>query len=305
MLNDAEDSVTVSSDDFTVIVGKASGALEVFDLGSRELIAAAPRPQLLAGAPRQRHRLPPDLNDMPGPSRGVEDGGPRAVGDLRAGGEARAPGGPHRGRGDPARRGLDLRHDLHRLRQRRRGRRGALHAGRRAAGAAALRDADGGARGSGKHDLVRPGPPRDLLGPQDRRGRGPLLGQGRGPHPRLRPAPGERQPHRRPLGHVHRRRGHGSPRGGRPAPERHRLALHHGGPRGRHPHPRAAAARHDHREPRPRADGRRRRRRMGRPPAPRVHPGVEALRLPLPPPRAHEPGMGSPDEVARQRLPEL
>jgi beta-galactosidase len=84
LLNDAEDAATVSGDDFTVVVGKATGALESFELGSRELVAAPLVPNFW--------RVPLDndigfllLNDMPGRLGVWKTAGPgRSVTSVRA-----------------------------------------------------------------------------------------------------------------------------------------------------------------------------------------------------------------------------
>jgi len=109
-------------------------------------------------------------------------------------------------------------------------------------------------------------------------------------HDYVRP-PGERQPDRRALDRAHRRGRRGPPRGGPSPPERERLALHDAGSGERHAHERAATPRHDHAQPRLPADGRGRRRRLGRPPPRRVHARPQAVRVPLPPTRVR-PGHG-------------
>jgi len=83
-LNESEDAFTVSGEDFTVVVGKASGALEAFELGSRELVTGPLVPNFW--------RVPLDndigfllMNDMPGRLAVWKTAGPeRSVTSVRA-----------------------------------------------------------------------------------------------------------------------------------------------------------------------------------------------------------------------------
>ena len=104
-----------------------AGALESFRHEGRELVASPLAPNFW--------RVPLDndigfllLNDMPRRLAVWKTAGPRAASPVGEGRAALAPGGADHRRGDAARRRLLLRHDLDRLRQRRRGRRGPLHA---------------------------------------------------------------------------------------------------------------------------------------------------------------------------------
>jgi beta-galactosidase len=83
-LNESEDAFSVSGDFFTVVVGKTSGALEAFELGSRELVAGPLVPNFW--------RVPLDndigyllLNDMPRRLAVWKAAGPgRSVRSVRA-----------------------------------------------------------------------------------------------------------------------------------------------------------------------------------------------------------------------------
>ena len=91
---------------------------------------AAARPELLARAARQRHRLPA-VERHAEALRGVEGVRSRAQGHGRARRAARARSRARHRRGRAAGRRLGLRHHLHHLRQRRRDRRGPLHSRQR------------------------------------------------------------------------------------------------------------------------------------------------------------------------------
>ena len=167
----------------------------------------APRPQFLARAARQRHRLPAAQRhaEAHGDVEGV-GAGPARDGDPRRAPLARRPCASTAEATLPAGESRYVDH-LHGLRQRRRrGRRPPDARLRPAARAAALRHADGGAGRALHDDLARPRPARELLGPRDGRGGRPLLRQGRRPRPRLRAAAGERQPDRRAVGRADGRR---------------------------------------------------------------------------------------------------
>ena len=162
-LQESAEAFTISGPGFSVAIGRASGALESFRSGARELVSKPLVPNFW--------RVPLDndigfllLNDMPKRCAVWKTAGPGAPRDGGAGrarrraavrvtAEAVLPAGE-----------LALRDELHGLRQRRRRRRGPLHAGRRAARAAALRHADGRARRPGDDDVARPRPARELLG---------------------------------------------------------------------------------------------------------------------------------------------
>ena len=83
-LNESEEAIAVSGEDFSLVVGRASGALESLELGSRELIAKPLVPNFW--------RVPLDndigfllMNDMPGRLGVWKTAGPgRSVTSVRA-----------------------------------------------------------------------------------------------------------------------------------------------------------------------------------------------------------------------------
>ena len=280
--------------------------------GARELVARPLVPNFW--------RVPLDndigfllLNDMPkrcavwktsGPERQVTGGARRAP----------RPAAPCASPPRPCCRPADssLRHDLHRLRQRRR--RWSRRASRRAP--ASCRSCRASAcswpcpASLVDDDVAGPRPARELLGPADGRAGRPLLGARRASCPRLRAAAGEREPHGRALGRAHGRERRRTARLG-PAPaERERLALHDAGTRDRDARQRAAAP------PRPASRSRSRSTSTtGRPASAATTAGARdrtpeytlaakpyEYRFRL---RAYAPSMGPLDDVARRPLPAL